>query len=300
MWINSSKILSSEIPNILPNMNSIGNGLFLDLYPNARIAYSVRKLRTAYSGFCMQIRRSSDNSTLNVGFVNNYVDTNAITTFCGTGQGFVTIFYDQSGNGNNAIQNTAVSQPRIYNNGLNLVNGLLSLFFDGTNDYLQFTTINANVSWQNLMIDKRQSLSFPSISGSAVQGGLSPHFGYVRADNRWTFTVGNAVTTNYARTYTSSATTFTSLNLTSKLTTSQVSGSGSGQVIGSFYINNTFLSGVITPTNSTITYINISTLGVERTTYGYGNLSENVLYVGSPSSNLLNATSNQISYFNIV
>lgn len=81
----------------------------LDQFPGASVAYSLRKLRTAYTGNCVRIRRSSDNTELDFGFVNNYVDTASISTFCGVGNGFVTTWYDQSGNANN----TAVSTPAI-------------------------------------------------------------------------------------------------------------------------------------------------------------------------------------------
>jgi hypothetical protein len=50
--------------------------------------------------------------------------------------GFVETWYDQSGNGNDAIQATAANQPAIVTNG-----GLESgLSFDGTNDFLQTST----------------------------------------------------------------------------------------------------------------------------------------------------------------
>ena len=40
----------------------------LDTYPNAAAAYSVRKLRTAYTGSAIRVRRSSDNAEQNIGF----------------------------------------------------------------------------------------------------------------------------------------------------------------------------------------------------------------------------------------
>jgi len=46
----------------------------LDTYTGAQIAYSFRKLRSAYSGNCIEVRRSSDNTTQNIGFVANVLD----------------------------------------------------------------------------------------------------------------------------------------------------------------------------------------------------------------------------------
>jgi len=90
----------------------------LDLYPNAAAAYSLRKLRNAYSGSAIRVRRSSDNAVLDIGFVDNVLDTASLLTFCGSGDGFVTIWYDQSLTGNNATQSSASSQPLIVEGGV--------------------------------------------------------------------------------------------------------------------------------------------------------------------------------------
>ena len=90
----------------------------LDTYPNAAAAYSVRKLRAAYTGSAIRVRRTSDNTESNIGFTaTGNLNTTALTSFCGAGNGFVTTWYDQSGNGNNATQTTAASQPQIVNSG---------------------------------------------------------------------------------------------------------------------------------------------------------------------------------------
>lgn len=91
--------------------------LLLDTYPNAAAAYSVRKLRTAYTGNCLRVRRSSDNAETDIGFNGNDVDTAAITTFVGANNGFVTSWYDQSGNANNLVQTTAANQMQIVSSG---------------------------------------------------------------------------------------------------------------------------------------------------------------------------------------
>jgi hypothetical protein len=111
--------------------------LLLDTYTDAAAAYSVRKLRTAYAGSAIRVRRSSDNAEQNIGFSGNDLDTSALTTFCGAGNGFVTTWYDQSGNANNAIQTTAANQPQIVSAGAVLLQGTKpTLRFDGTNDFM--------------------------------------------------------------------------------------------------------------------------------------------------------------------
>jgi hypothetical protein len=93
--------------------------LLLDLYPNAAAAYSLRKLRSAYTGNCIEVRRSSDNALQNIGFVNNQLDTASLLSFVGAGSGFVRTWYDQSGSARN-YSNTSnnTTQPRIVNSGV--------------------------------------------------------------------------------------------------------------------------------------------------------------------------------------
>ena len=91
--------------------------LLLDTYPNAAVAYSLRKLRTAYTGSAIRVRRSVDNAEQDIAFVGNDLDTSSLLAFCGAGNGFVTTWYDQSGNANNAIQSTATSQAQVVLNG---------------------------------------------------------------------------------------------------------------------------------------------------------------------------------------
>ncbi len=83
------------------------------------VIYSMRKLNAAYTGSVVQVRRSSDNATQNIGFTaNGDIDTAALKTFVGANSGFITIWYDQSGNGINASQATANLQPRLVDAGV--------------------------------------------------------------------------------------------------------------------------------------------------------------------------------------
>jgi hypothetical protein len=114
-----------------------GGSLLLDTYGSAAVAYSTRKLSTAYAGSCMKVRRSSDNTTQNIGFVSNTLDTASLLTFCGAGNGFVDTWYDQSGNGFDVAQATQANQPQIVASGAVVTkNSLPSVQFDGVNDGL--------------------------------------------------------------------------------------------------------------------------------------------------------------------
>jgi hypothetical protein len=88
----------------------------LDTYTGAAAAYSVRKLDKDYTGNCMRIREDSGDTETDIGFDSSGdLDTAAIATHCGSANGYVVTWYDQSGNSNNATQSTAGNQPQIYN-----------------------------------------------------------------------------------------------------------------------------------------------------------------------------------------
>ena len=88
--------------------------LLLDTYPGASAAYSLRSISSTYSGNAIRVRRASDNAELDIGFSSGSVDTSAIATHCGSNDGFVTTWYDQSGNARNATQSNSSLQPKIY------------------------------------------------------------------------------------------------------------------------------------------------------------------------------------------
>lgn len=96
----------------------------LDLLAGADMAFSLRLLRSAYTGFAVKVRRSIDNAELDIGFSGGDFDTDTLTLFAGsTGNAFVTTFYDQSGNGFNFTQTDALYQPTIYTAGKFLTRG---------------------------------------------------------------------------------------------------------------------------------------------------------------------------------
>lgn len=120
------------------SQSALGFTGLLDEYGGAAAAYSVRRLSSSYSGSLIEVRRSSDNTTQDIGYdANGDLDTTALLAFVGAGDGFVRAWYDQSGSGNNAQQTTTTSQPQIVSSGsVILENGKPSLQFDGSNDAL--------------------------------------------------------------------------------------------------------------------------------------------------------------------
>lgn len=65
----------------------------------------------------MKVRRSSDDATMEIKFVGEDIDKSALLNFCGVGNGYVVIWYDQSGNGVNIQQSVNANQPIIVTGG---------------------------------------------------------------------------------------------------------------------------------------------------------------------------------------
>lgn len=102
----------------------------LDSYTSASAAWSLMKVKSDYSGYCIKVRRSSDNTTQDIGFVDNEVDTAAIISFVSSNSGYIDTWYDQSGNSRNLTQGTNGNQPRIVNAGtLYRKNGKVAMEF---------------------------------------------------------------------------------------------------------------------------------------------------------------------------
>ena len=129
--LTATEILNNYNVGLVAHPAPAFTGL-LDTYSGAAVGYSLRRLRTAYSGNCVKVRRASDSTELDIGFVNNVLDTASLATFCSGTDGFVTTWYDQSGSSNNATQTAGANQPKIVSGGVvELENGLPALKFGG-------------------------------------------------------------------------------------------------------------------------------------------------------------------------
>ncbi len=68
---------------ILARSGGGGASLLLDTYTGAAVAYSLRQLRTAYTGAAIRVRRSSDNAEQDINFVGGDLDTQSLLDFVG-------------------------------------------------------------------------------------------------------------------------------------------------------------------------------------------------------------------------
>ena len=118
-----------------------GQTFLLDQFgDNIRVAYSVRKLSSTYSGPAMRVRETNANAEADIGFDSNGdLDTTALLAHCAAnGEGRIVTWYDQSGNGINVTQGTANRQPVIVtSNAVVTLNGKPAGLRSATTHFLQ-------------------------------------------------------------------------------------------------------------------------------------------------------------------
>lgn len=124
---NSSITVSGIVP--LPLVDTVSVA--------ASRAYSCRKVVAAYAGSAIRVRRSSDNTELDIGFtIGGDLDTTALLTFAGAGSVFVKTWYDQSGNSRDLTQTITSAQARIVDTGTQeTVNTKPAVTFTGASYY---------------------------------------------------------------------------------------------------------------------------------------------------------------------
>jgi hypothetical protein len=148
----------------------------LNLFPNASLGLSLDKLDKNYTGYAIKVRRSSDNNELDIGFVNGILDTASLLDFVGSGDGFVTIIYDQVGS-NNMTQNTSSLQGQIVSNGSVILKGGKPCIIRSANDYGGYISTyepNDGVTVKGMFYvgdnEGKKSIIFSSITGQQDYG----------------------------------------------------------------------------------------------------------------------------------
>ena len=140
-----AKVTDHGAYTFMVTYSEVSTQKLLQTYGNAQAAYSLRKLNSSYSGSAITVRRTSPSAaSQDIGFTaGGELDTAALVAFCGSGDGYVSTIFDQSGNGRNATQTSQTLQPKIYESGATLlVNGKPAMYFNG--DYLDTSAFAPN------------------------------------------------------------------------------------------------------------------------------------------------------------
>jgi hypothetical protein len=277
--------------------------LLLDQYSGAAAAYSLRKLRTAYTGSAIRVRRSNDNTEQDIGFTSSGdLDTASLKTFVGANSGFVTTWYDQSTNARNATQTTAANQPRIINAGtVERIAGEPSIFFDGTNDNLSSVNVSNDFTGEDkpmsnfCLINKTNTNTTGAIIGFGRTTNANPLLvAALNNSSAFSFTIRD--NNNLQITRTGSGISYSSN--TNYLYTSITTG-----LAVNLYINSIDRTPTINGANVSLLTLNTFRIGaLERTTiadYFGGYISENIIYASDNSSNRTGIETNINSYYGI-
>jgi len=289
----------------------------LDLYPSAYHAFSLRKLKSTYTGFCLRIRRTTTTPTVTTTTVDlsfdiyntislnspiTYVSGTATTANClgefsassgfnnidgvNTNQSiFVVTWFDQSGNNKNPTQATAGFQPRLVNSGvLETSNGKVAVRF-----------IQAN---SNRLVISDTAVAFNNVSTYVLGNGLALtnvcFLFSLNSTGGVRFLVPNGNNISYI-----SAATFT--GYTNVVGVNRLYELVAGTLTTSAYSNGTLLSpaSVTSSTNNnTETSIGRNfTTGAQTAVYLNGYVSEAISFIGT--SNRTGIESNINTYYSV-
>ena len=276
---NVGSLFRGARPDTYPRFTGL-----LDTYGGAAAAYSLRALSTGWlAGDVVEVRRSSDSASQN--FTASQITNGDLVAFCGIGDGFVSTWYDQSGNGNDATQATTTSQPKIVNAGALVTGGL---DFDGVNDY--FDAIGASSAGgsadTSIIVAKADSLlQMQLLDQVGVVQGIDAHSIYLDgASGQFTFYAGVPTDISYG-----TATTDTTLHFVLK---SNVSSSSIGYING---IGNSLNSGTAGFTGG----LRIAKTRATVSSYWNGTINELIIYHSDQSANRTAIEANINAFYSI-
>jgi gliding motility-associated-like protein len=167
-------------------VNTLDN-LGLTASTPSEAAYSLNKLSSAYTGAAIQVRRSSDNITQNISFgAGGKLDTVALLAFVGSDNGFVTVWYDQSGHTRDLTQTDFNRQPAIVHDGtIYRRNGLPTLYHDPYDDGLIYTGADYMASIPLTVNTVAGSNSYNGGARRAIQGSSNWLIGPYGNNDGW-------------------------------------------------------------------------------------------------------------------
>lgn len=105
-------------------------------YTGQAAVHSIRKINQSYTGPVMKVRRSLDDAEADIYFDGSgNLDTQSLLSFVGSGDGYCSVWYDQSGNGRNMTQSIKSKQLRIVGSGVvDMLGGKPALYKLGTSE----------------------------------------------------------------------------------------------------------------------------------------------------------------------
>lgn len=318
-------VLSSFYGQVVgtPAIISVDTRLLLDRFGlSPSFAFSSRKLREAYTGYSIRLRRNTDNAQADVAFDNNnVVSDNSIVTIVDVGTSVLTlnstmslssfrngntmyasIWYDQGTNGFNAEQTTTSKQPVFKMNSNGFSNGMPSLGFTGNLKHQLVINQTLSVLLTNSL---KGTLGF--IAKPTTPSSTNNSFGYFDPSNssiRWSchlnWSDGNCYTdlgnsSDINRSFSNSA----SENTFKQYLILRNTNSKTTKVSGVFKHNNAALNLTSPLTTGGAFGIGLSFGSSVNDNGFYGDISEFILYNDALNSTQVNVLeNNQIQFWN--
>jgi hypothetical protein len=156
---------------LIMSMNKQSN-LLLDLYPNSTVAYSFRKLRSAYSGNCIRVRRNGDNAEQDIPFLNGVLDSASLLNF--VGENFCTYSEDMTNSSYVKLNSTVVADQIIAPDGTLTADKVLETATTGTHSISRGVSlitigINYNLSIYVKAGERTKCYFLSQVSGTLQQ-----------------------------------------------------------------------------------------------------------------------------------
>ena len=147
----------------------------LDLYPDAAAAYSLRKLRADYTGDAIRVRIDiAGGDFYDIGFDSNgELDTADLLSKAAGNDACIHTWYDQSGEGNDAIQVLASNQGKIVDLGnliINPDNSLPAIDVSSTYIFMSTTPMSTKNLFAVAKMNQITSTNYFAFSASPFSG----------------------------------------------------------------------------------------------------------------------------------
>ena len=154
------------------------NNLGLPPAAPVQVAYSLRRLSSFYNGNAVQVRKSSNNALLDIGFLpSGVLDTVTLKNFIQFDDAFVTIWYDQSGRGRHMRQTNTALQPRLMSVGaFKYIGGRPAIDFNANRGLVMTGNISLNMA-SAIAVVQSESTTWPLYHAILDGMGGNPRLG---------------------------------------------------------------------------------------------------------------------------
>lgn len=177
--------VSGRIPAMPPPAPFVG--VLDSLGLTATAAYSMRRLSGSYvANRAVNVRRASDNGTLDVGFIgiNQDLDVPTLTAFLAATSGFDAVLYDQSGGTSfDFVQGTAANQPGITLSEATLNNRPALTFLAASSQSMARATTPVIPQPFTMSLVAERTAAFTTAMTIFGLGGIDAQFGFHSAAN---------------------------------------------------------------------------------------------------------------------